>query len=814
MKTLTLLRILLVSIFLCQFLHTNCQVIPPPHFDGTDHPTLRCDQKINPGQNIQLYMTDPDECLDGYLLDSAYWKAHPLEADIYPDRRLPKVFGWNCIADTTHPYLGHPNPSPIYYPKHTHWLSPDSVCWGPDQHILWLGTGWPRVVNCTHLEISYDDVRIDLSVQSCDGGPVSCYTLLRQWSIYDSCKNEQLIHTQVIKMIDDQGPEILYPDTIILQVNPANCLARWEVSPPWLSDNCSVELHYELKTSSGNIIGNEIVAYIVTNLVPGNHTATFTAFDCCGNKSVKDVVLVVRNEAPPVAVCKDLTVNMTGNQAPGLNTAMIPAVDLDQGSSASCDTVLFFKAIRLSDLKGTKNGTDSSLINELDFCHNFNGDDNDSLDGNQIYFDDRVYFCCEDVGHSTSVILRVFDIDPGPGPVHPSRMDPGGDLYNHFSDCLSQVLILDRSIPTLVSPSNVVASCHYSFDVKNLSDPNDSTFGRIVTSLSNRGKITTTDIVCHAYCVDNKITGYPGYIQGSPPSNPPASNRACDYYRTLFDTAHPFRKYEMVWGFDGYALSACDVDVSITVEDLRVCGKGRINRRIRVPGPTGAVVTATQTIWIVDCDNANPSMQIQLDSTGPTENGFADVIIKAITDNICYPADQTILSYEIDEFNDSSGVYPEGFDYKVGPLNLVDFNAGIDPLFMDNPRAFDSKNPSNASGRYPVGIHKIRWTASDTCGSVRMATLLFEIKETVGTQDFHTRQNLSIIPNPSKGSVLIRSSQEIDFIRIVFGSGIILRDYFVPDKHHLKVDILQAGMYFIQAYNQGKIVSSEKLIVH
>jgi len=149
--------------------------------------------------------------------------------------------------------------------------------------------------------------------------------------------------------------------------------------------------------------------------------------------------------------------------------------------------------------------------------------------------------------------------------------------------------------------------------------------------------VSTLDKVCYNYCVKNTKTGYPGYEIGAPPSNPPAPNRACDYYRSLFDTTHADRIYELVWGFDGYSLSACDNSPSLSVTDDRICGLGKILRKITTISPNGATVTATQTIWIVDCDpfyiNRNDACDPNDDIIWPGNcNGQATTIIDCASD--------------------------------------------------------------------------------------------------------------------------------------------------------------------------------------
>ncbi|MFN8331441.1 MAG: hypothetical protein U0T81_09525 [Saprospiraceae bacterium] len=56
---------------------------------------LNCDEKINRTKDVTPHMSDFPECVDGYIPDSAYWRANPNAPDIYPNRRIPRVLGWN-----------------------------------------------------------------------------------------------------------------------------------------------------------------------------------------------------------------------------------------------------------------------------------------------------------------------------------------------------------------------------------------------------------------------------------------------------------------------------------------------------------------------------------------------------------------------------------------------------------------------------------------------------------------------------------------------------------------------------------------------
>ncbi|MBK9108972.1 MAG: HYR domain-containing protein [Saprospiraceae bacterium] len=585
-------------------LGTLSDAVVPLNWDNIENPMLSCNGKIYDKDVTPHYLPNP-YCVDGYLLDSAHWFATggflPSPAGDLAGERLPKTLGWNCIDAGE--YAGHPSPYPIYYPAHPNWRPTNPVCWGPDEVVMWHGTGYPGGVNCRNLGVTWKDITIDLATPGCDAGDVGCYKIIRQWTVMDWCTSQLGGVNQIIKVADAEGPKILYPDTLIVNMEVWTCTGRWEVSPAWLIDNCSNEIHYTVEVEAGTVLGNETSGYVVVDMPLGLQSGYIIAEDCCGNITKRRIALNVLDNVPPIAVCEARTVvSINGNQSPGENFAKIFAESFDQGSFDNCQPHIFFKVIRMEHLRGTNNGSNANQADNGTNCAGINGDDNAILDGNQIYFDDHVKFCCSDVGNTVMVVFRVFDRETGVGPIAPSRMNPGGNLFNRFSDCMVEVEVQDKSVPTVVAPPNIVVSCWFWFDVDNLDDPNDPTFGRVVTDLTNRKKVVTNDLVCYNYCVRNDITGYPGFVPGAPPSNPPAWNRACQYYQSLFDTAHADRKHELTWGFDGYVLSACGNNPTISVNDNRECGQGQLTRTVVARGPNGISVTATQTIWVVDCD--------------------------------------------------------------------------------------------------------------------------------------------------------------------------------------------------------------------
>ncbi len=104
--------------------------------------------------------------------------------------------------------------------------------------------------------------------------------------------------------------------------------------------------------------------------------------------------------------------------------------------------------------------------------------------------------------------------------------------------------------------------------------------------------------------------------------------------------------------------------------------------------------------------------------------GFFKLNVKA-TDNET-PSDQIKLEYKIDLYYDNIGIY-NGYDIQVGPLSIEDYKKGIIPLHRHNPFAVDSNQTELADGTYPIGLHKICWFGTDSCGNVGAICQLFEI---------------------------------------------------------------------------------------
>lgn len=185
-------------------------------------------------------------------------------------------------------------------------------------------------------------------------------------------------------------------------------------------------------------------------------------------------------------------------------------------------------------------------------------------------------------------------------------------------------------------------------------------------------------------------------------------------------------------------------------------------------------------------DSAPPLVSCEV---GPCEaaiknilNGQCEGHIKLTSHAIdtCTSEDYLVYSYQIDLHNDNLGKYGS-YDLKVGSLSKSQIEKGELPAFSDNPFADKASDPSNASGTYPFGIHKIYWSVEDGCGNSEICASTFEIRDCVAP-DLTCKGNLINLILDQNGVVAIQAKQLIesvndncsgqDQIKIYFGENI------------------------------------------
>ena len=131
----------------------------------------------------------------------------------------------------------------------------------------------------------------------------------------------------------------------------------------------------------------------------------------------------------PVAICDAHTVVSLSNTG----TAKLFATDIDDGSYDNCH-LESYQARRMNP----------------GWCPPGVADD--------TQFRPYVEFCCEDVGQTIWVVLRVTD------------------AHGNYNECMAEVTVQDNSYPELWCPPNITVSCSFWFSSDALNNPNNRTF--------------------------------------------------------------------------------------------------------------------------------------------------------------------------------------------------------------------------------------------------------------------------------------------------------------------------------------------------
>ncbi|MCC6459778.1 MAG: HYR domain-containing protein, partial [Saprospiraceae bacterium] len=294
--------------------------------------------------------------------------------------------------------------------------------------------------------ISKTDERYDI----CPGS----YEIIRTWKVRNMClpisADNPREHTQVIKIVDTQGPAIATPGDLTVSTDPFACCATAALPDVIISEGCSyvTSLAYRVigtDFATGNLVIYEGFGYLsdfpgnnhwnpdtlgvfgFTQCLPrGEYLVTYTAIDGCENVSSIEFTMTVEDQVPPVAACDEFTQVALG----GDGTAFINASTFDDKSYDVCENV-HFKARRMNS-----NDCQSNL-----------------------FFYDQVKFCCTDINDTIQVIFRVYDV-----PVPAGDISVNDESYEgHYNDCMVQVFVEDKIKPLCNPPANVTVSCE-NFD--------------------------------------------------------------------------------------------------------------------------------------------------------------------------------------------------------------------------------------------------------------------------------------------------------------------------------------------------------------
>ncbi|GJM36070.1 MAG: hypothetical protein DHS20C18_50710 [Saprospiraceae bacterium] len=537
------------------------------------------------------------------------------------------------------------------------------------------------------------------------------YQILRTWTVTDNCTGFSNSAVQIIFVQDETSPSITCPDPITFSTISGQCYATVTLPAPSLSDNCDAAPTYSVSTNYG-AVGLGPHPFVPS----GEHTIQYTASDECGNISICSTTLTVYDGEAPIAVCDDeLVVSI-----PSGGIAMVNAISFDEGSTDNCADTVYLKVLRQT----------------LGTCDGVAGDDSDII-GYQEWFDDKVYFCCSEMNDGEILVtLRVYEINPGPGPVNPNREQLTGDLYGHFSDCVVSVRLQDQINPQFqYCPPNRIIGCKDDYE-------DLSVFGSPVARDNCSYSLDSTAV----FDIDN--CGLGSIVRTWTAIDPSEHSSTCT--QTIYlENNLPMEEDLINWP-PTYTVNNCGG--STDPEDLPVgyreptydgetCGILAYNYddqlfNIAFPACYKIIRTWTVIDWCV----YNPD---DLNSEGKFSH---NQIIKVQDDDA-----PTISCPENITANVANNCSTRAVT--IEPAVAEDCNPSV-LITNDSPYAYN--NGANASGIYPLGTTVVTFTASDRCGNITTCSMEVTVEDLSAPAPLcivGLSINLGMGPNGISGSI-------------------------------------------------------------
>jgi hypothetical protein len=301
---------------------------------------------------------------------------------------------------------GHPSPTYTGVPKY--W---DTISTNP--FLSQTINLWPVQDIYCNIAVTYEDI---------DLGTIACvHKIMRMWTIREWHCNSEIVRIciQILEIVDNEAPYVHGPyDFDATTDGGYKCQATVNIPPAVVFDSCGGRVKVDL-VYPGGILTNSNGGVVV--LPVGDDTIYYRAYDQCYNLRTDTLIVHVLDKTAPVAICDRETVVALSIYG----TTHVYAKTFDDGSYDDCHI-------------------DSFLVRRMD---------NGAPCGQQNinWFRPYVEFCCADVGKIIQVIMRV------------------KDKHGNYNDCMVLVEVQDKIKPTCVAPIDLTVACDFHFDINDLS---------------------------------------------------------------------------------------------------------------------------------------------------------------------------------------------------------------------------------------------------------------------------------------------------------------------------------------------------------
>lgn len=273
--------------------------------------------------------------------------------------------------------------------------------------------------------------------------------------------------TRYVTVADTIPPSITCISPAWVPNTVDRCDAPVTPAVPSTGDNCFVKT----LTNDYTNLPNANAVYPV-----GITTVTWTVYDRAGNSTQCAIDVEVRDVQDPVAVCKDITVQLdaTGN-------ASITAADLDNGTSDNCSFVLTLDDYDFdcSDIQGPNNTNNVVAVtltatdpanNSDDATCNVTVEDNVAPDAQcqnitvQLDYNGNASIAPSDVDNGSSDACGIASMTVGPNAFDCSNVGPNQvtltvfDVNGNINSCNATVTVEDNVAPDAICVEKVLVN--------------------------------------------------------------------------------------------------------------------------------------------------------------------------------------------------------------------------------------------------------------------------------------------------------------------------------------------------------------------
>lgn len=668
--------------------------------------------------------------------------------------------------------------------------------------------GFPIFPNTSYCEINaaFSDKVIDICENS--------FKVLRNWTILDWCTSEVRDSFQIVKVLDSEDPIISCPeDNLTVYADPYDCDADWIVPAPIVIYDCSSTTYtvdYLLADNNGapplnglyiddNVIeikdgqGN-FLYYIIRDLPVGRTWVRYTVTDACDNSERCFTEVDVIDNVPPIPVCDEFTVvTLTTN-----GYAKVYAESFDDGSHDNCTPVGF--DVRRMD---------------RDVCD----DDNDNNTTEADDYGPYVKFCCPDPGADPDIMvqLRVWDDANGDGifgskiPIYGDNEEIIGYWEDNFNTCMVVITVQDKIDPIIVCPPDLTVECGLHFDPEDLA----ATFGDVVIDDLTPDPFFIEDEFLHDYS-GPLVNGYATdncTVEVEEDSDVDLNQCNVGVITRIFTATDGGGRTSIcvqtirIVNYEPFDFGSIDppnditldgcLDVSTDPEDLPAgfdypdytddeCSQLAATYEDQVFTFVDGVCFKILRKWTV-IDWCQYDHDLSYDENRRAFWYYTQEI-KIIDDedpDITDKGDKSVCSFELDceGFIDLANSAED-----CTPEEDLNWSYEID-LFNDDEGDLITGNSNDASGTYPVGIHKITWTVEDMCGNQSTEMNLFIILDCKKPTPYCLSEITTVVM-PSSGSIEIwakdfdRGSTDNCSEEICFSFNNILPSFTYKDYGH------------------------------